>query len=164
MAPDTPGVMLLMTGPGRSSIHTLPTCLRSKAAPSTRRRVPYADGVLPCWRIVPADTSKGAILFHGGNDSLLEVHRRPAMPGPGRLYGAGFWGPRPKPLRKSGLTFTPEWEKPVGAVLDHYGAEDVTIIGVSLGEGAVHAGGSHGAAHPAGPGAYCPASMAPDGR
>ena len=30
-------------------------------------------------------------------------------------------------LRKSGLTFTPEWEKPVGAVLDHYGAEDVTI-------------------------------------
>ena len=31
------------------------------------------------------------------------------------------------------LTFTPEWEKPVGAVLDFYGAEDVTIVGVSLG-------------------------------
>lgn len=31
------------------------------------------------------------------------------------------------------MTFTPEWEKPVGAVLDFYGAEDVTIVGVSLG-------------------------------
>ena len=40
---------------------------------------------------------------------------------------------RGRPCGNPGLTFTPEWEKPVGAVLDHYGAEDVTIIGVSLG-------------------------------
>ena len=40
-------VMLLMTGPGRSSIHTLPTCLRSKAAPSTGRRCPMRTAFCP---------------------------------------------------------------------------------------------------------------------
>ena len=36
-------------------------------------------------------------------------------------------------LRRYGLTFTDQWEKPVKAVLDYYNAGQVTIIGVSLG-------------------------------
>ena len=83
---------------------------------------------LPCWRITPSGDKRGTILFHGGNDSLLEEftdlllylarggYEILAFEGPGQ--GAA--------LRKSGLTFTPEWEKPVGAVLDFYGAEAVS--------------------------------------
>ncbi|WP_273482487.1 hypothetical protein [Dysosmobacter welbionis] len=64
-------------------------------------------------------------------------------------------------LRKSGLTFTPEWEKPVGAVLDHYGADNVTIIGVSLGgELCMRAAAMEPRIRRWCPGACCPASMA----
>ena len=72
------------------------------------------DGLLAQPETIPDDE------FESVMDRLYTVL---ASEGPGQ--GAA--------LRKSGLTFTPEWEKPVGAVLDHYGAEDVTIIGVSLG-------------------------------
>ncbi len=43
-----------------------------KGGPIYREEVPYEGGVLPCWRILPDGVSKGTILFHGGNDSLLE--------------------------------------------------------------------------------------------
>ena len=57
----------------RDSFYTHFTYLfAEQGGPIHLEEVPYADGVLPCWRIVPADTSKGTILFHGGNDSLLE--------------------------------------------------------------------------------------------
>ncbi|RRD93486.1 alpha/beta fold hydrolase, partial [Bacillus licheniformis] len=36
-------------------------------------------------------------------------------------------------LRRQGKKFTHEWERPVKAVLDHLGLEEVTIIGASLG-------------------------------
>jgi pimeloyl-ACP methyl ester carboxylesterase len=36
-------------------------------------------------------------------------------------------------LKKSGLPLTHEWEKPVGAVLDHFGHEDITLLGISMG-------------------------------
>ena len=45
-----------------------------------------------------------------------------------------FEGPgQGEPLIKQGLTMTPEWEKPVAAVLDHFGLRDVTLVGISLG-------------------------------
>jgi pimeloyl-ACP methyl ester carboxylesterase len=40
-------------------------------------------------------------------------------------------------LEDHGLTMIPEWERPVAAVLDHYGLNDVTAVGVSLGGGLV---------------------------
>ena len=84
---------------------------------------------------MPDGASKGTILFHGGNDSLLEEFTDALLYlAQGGYTVLAFEGPgQGAALRKSGLTFTPEWEKPAGAVLDHYGAEDVTIIGVSLG-------------------------------
>ena len=35
--------------------------------------------------------------------------------------------------RKAGLPLDYHWEKPVGSVLDHFGLEDVTLIGLSMG-------------------------------
>lgn len=112
----------------------LPTFSAPRAAPFTGMRFPIkaAHSMLADHAL---RDKRGTILFHGGNDSLLEEftdlllylarggYEILAFEGPGQ--GAA--------LRKSGLTFTPEWEKPVGAVLDFYGAEDVTIVGVSLG-------------------------------
>ena len=36
-------------------------------------------------------------------------------------------------MRIQGIHFTHEWERPVKAILDHFGLDDVTIIGISLG-------------------------------
>lgn len=36
-------------------------------------------------------------------------------------------------LREQNMKFTHEWELPVKAILDHFGLEDVTIVGASLG-------------------------------
>ena len=84
-----------------------------QGGPIHRDEVPYESGTLPCWRITPSGDKRGTILFHGGNDSLLEEftdlllylarggYEILAFEGPGQ--GAA--------LRKSGLTFTPECEK-----------------------------------------------------
>ena len=103
--------------------------------PIQRDEIAYEGGSLPCWRIVPAGTGKGTILFHGGNDSLLEEFTDILLYlAAGGYEVLAFEGPgQGAALRQSGLTFTPAWEKPVGKVLDYYGASDVTIIGVSLG-------------------------------
>ena len=120
MAPDTPECHAAYDR-AREIFYTHFTYLfAEQGGPIHREEVPYADGVLPCWRIVPADTSKGAILFHGGNDSLLEEFTDALLYlAQGGYTVLAFEGPgQGAALRKSGLTFTPEWEKPVGAVLD----------------------------------------------
>lgn len=43
-----------------------------QGGPIHRDEVPYESGTLPCWRITPSGDKRGTILFHGGNDSLLE--------------------------------------------------------------------------------------------
>jgi alpha-beta hydrolase superfamily lysophospholipase len=46
----------------------------------------------------------------------------------------GFEGPgQGSALKKHGLILDQEWEKPTGAVLDHFQLEDVTLIGISMG-------------------------------
>lgn len=99
-------------------------------------RVPYQDGYLPVMRL-PAGSEKarGTLLVHGGFDSFIEElyplfdyfrlrgHDVVAFEGPGQ--GAA--------LRKYDLTMTHEWERPVSAVLDHYGLSGVTLLGISLG-------------------------------
>ena len=134
-----------------------------QGGPIHREEVPYGGGVLPCWRILPDGASKGTFLFHGGNDSLLEEFTDALLYlAQGGYEILAFEGPgQGAALRKSGLTFTPEWEKPVGAVLNHYGADNVTIIGVSL--GGSFACGRRPWNRVSGvwcPGACCPASMA----
>ena len=135
MVPDTPECHAVYDR-AREIFYTHFTYLfAEQGGPIHREEVPYADGVLPCWRVMPDGASKGTILFHGGNDSLLEEFTDALLYlAQGGYTVLAFEGPgQGAALRKSGLTFTPEWEKPVGAVLDHYGADNVTIIGVSLG-------------------------------
>jgi len=105
---------------------------------SDQHRVPYADGpvhgILPVYRFTPA-RPKGVLVFCGGFDSYLEElflfflwlrdagYEVVAFEGPGQ--GSALFD--------AGLPMTHEWEKPVAAVLDHFGLDDVTLIGLSMG-------------------------------
>ena len=86
-------------------------------------------------------TDKPLILAHGGFDSTQEeMYFFVAAAALERGYNClTFAGPgQGDALRDHGLRFTPEWEKPTGAVLDyfidHYGRpKKIVLVGVSLG-------------------------------
>jgi pimeloyl-ACP methyl ester carboxylesterase len=101
-----------------------------------RTQIPYKNGFLPVMRLVPLSRPcKGIVVIHGGFDSLIEEfycfweyfaeagYEVIAFDGPGQ-GGA---------LRKYGLTFEHNWEKPVKAILDHFSLSDVTLLGISMG-------------------------------
>jgi pimeloyl-ACP methyl ester carboxylesterase len=99
-------------------------------------KVPYESGYLPVMRLpVINGNKKGILVAHGGYDSFIE-ELYPLM-NYFREHGyevIAFEGPgQGSCLRRYGLTMAPEWEKPVGAVLDHYDLSDVTLLGISLG-------------------------------
>jgi pimeloyl-ACP methyl ester carboxylesterase len=99
-----------------------------------RHEVPYDGVALPAYRFAPPAPRSTVVIF-GGFDSFIEEflpvvfavrdagHELIAFEGPGQ--GAV--------LVRHGLPMTPAWERPVAAVLDHFGSRDVTLIGVSLG-------------------------------
>lgn len=97
--------------------------------------VPYETGFLPVIHAKPEGQSKGSILLHGGYDSYMEEFFYSAL----YMREAGydvylFEGPgQGAVLRRQKITFTYKWELPVKALLDHYGLDRVTIIGISLG-------------------------------
>ena len=96
--------------------------------------IPYEGSFLPAWRIT-GPHPKGTIVMHGGFDSFIEelypmieeIRKRDfnlvLFEGPGQ--GAA--------LIRYGITMTHRWEKPVAAVLDYFGIDDATLIGMSLG-------------------------------
>ncbi len=100
-----------------------------------RRRVPYRASWLPAIVVPAQGREKDTILLHGGFDSFMEEfvewatsfaragYRVVLFEGPGQ--GAA--------LRRNGLVMSPDWERPVAAVLDHFAIERCTILGVSLG-------------------------------
>ena len=100
-----------------------------------RHEVPYSGGYLPVMVTKAQGESRGAILLHGGNDSYFEELFFPMI----YLAENGFdvylfEGPgQGGVLRVQGMKFTHKWEKPVKAVLDYFGLDDVTIVGASLG-------------------------------
>jgi pimeloyl-ACP methyl ester carboxylesterase len=101
--------------------------------------VPYSGGALPAYDLRPDHPAVSTIVAFGGFDSYIEEflpmlaaivdagHRVIAFDGPGQ--GSA--------LEDHGLPMIPEWERPVAAVLDHYGLDDVTVVGESLGGGLV---------------------------
>lgn len=101
------------------------------------KRVPFADGYLPVWHIVPANKhiSKNIAVMHLGYDSIKEelipiinYFRDEDI----ELYI--FEGPgQGEALYRYNLRMMHEWEKPVKAVLDNFNLNDVTLIGLSLG-------------------------------
>jgi pimeloyl-ACP methyl ester carboxylesterase len=98
--------------------------------------VPYAGAALPAYSLPAAGTpTGGTVLLHGGFDSLIEEF----FPIAQRIAAAGFdviafEGPGQGGARRlHGLTFDHDWEKPVGAVLDHFGLDRAELVGVSMG-------------------------------
>jgi len=97
--------------------------------------VPYETGALSAYRWAPPVDSRGAVVLFGGFDSYVEE----MFPMQRYLADAGydvvsFDGPgQGVSLEDHGLPLTPDWHEPIGAVLDHFGLDDVTIVGMSMG-------------------------------
>jgi pimeloyl-ACP methyl ester carboxylesterase len=100
-----------------------------------RISVPYENNHLHGFRLMPTISPKGTVIIHGGFDSYIE-----------EFYTLGaaiceegyevimFDGPgQGSTLMFEKIPMTHEWEKPVAAVLNYTGAENVTLIGISLG-------------------------------
>lgn len=97
--------------------------------------VPYGGGFLPTLRLDAVGPRRGTVVAHGGFDSFMEEffcfwriladrgYDVVAFEGPGQ--GAAH--------RVHGLAHDHDWEKPVGAVLDHLGLDDVALLGISFG-------------------------------
>lgn len=95
----------------------------------------YENGSLPVLYTLPETDSKGTIVIHGGFDSYMEEFI-PTLIYWKRLGFAAylFEGPgQGECIHKQKIPFTLDWYKPVGAVLNYFGLDDVTLIGISLG-------------------------------
>ena len=99
--------------------------------------IPYTDGglngLLPAYRFKPG-RSKGTIVFFGGFDSYIEE----CVPAYLYLRDAGyevvaFEGPGQGGVLEAGTPMSPEWHKPVKAVLDYFELDHVALIGLSMG-------------------------------
>jgi pimeloyl-ACP methyl ester carboxylesterase len=105
--------------------------------PFERHWVPYADGkALPVLRVpAQAELVRGTVVIHGGFDSFIEEFYAPAT----ALAAAGyevimFDGPgQGGALKQQHLPMDYRWEQPVGAVLDYFQRDDVTLLGISMG-------------------------------
>lgn len=111
-----------------------------------RLHVPYGAASLPAYYLpaAPLPTGRGpataaasreTVLLHGGFDSVIEefhaVWQRIAAAG---FDVVAFEGPGQGGARAVyGLTSDHDWEKPVGAVLDHLGLERSALVGLSMG-------------------------------
>ncbi len=100
-----------------------------------REEVPYGGAFLPAYRLVGGSGGLGTVLVHGGFDSLIEefvgVWQRIGAAG---FDVVAFDGPGQGGARRlGGLTFDHDWEKPVGAVLDHYSLDKASLVGISMG-------------------------------
>jgi hypothetical protein len=101
-----------------------------------RAEVPYENGFLPVLYCVNPNP-KGVIVIHGGFDSYLEEHLQIMIYMCQNGYSAYiFEGPgQGEVIHRYGIPFTPEWHKPVGAVLDYFNLADVALMGISFGTG-----------------------------
>jgi len=101
-------------------------------------RIAFEGGWLPAYRLTPAQP-KGTFVVFGGFDSYIEEWLPSAL----FFRDAGydtilFEGPgQGAALELAHLTMSPEWQKPVKAVLDFFHLDAVTLMGFSLGGGLV---------------------------
>src|SRR3984885_4089502 len=101
--------------------------------------IPFGSGSLPAYDLRPDHQIGATVVMFGGFDSYIEEF----LPMIASMVDAGrrivvFEGPgQGSALEAFGLTMIPEWEQPVGAVLDHYGLDNVAAVGISLGGGLV---------------------------
>lgn len=100
-----------------------------------RRLVLYSHGFLPVLRLPAVGQRRGTVVAHGGFDSFIEEFYCFWRHLADRGYDVvAFEGPgQGAALRMYGLGHDHDWEKPVGAVLDHFGLDDVALLGISFG-------------------------------
>jgi alpha-beta hydrolase superfamily lysophospholipase len=101
--------------------------------PDRHHLVPYQGTHLSAYRFTPAEP-RGTIVVFGGFDSYIVEW----LPAAIALRDAGldtviFDGPGQGAVLDAGTPMTPDWHLPVAAVLDHFGLNDVTLMGFSLG-------------------------------
>jgi pimeloyl-ACP methyl ester carboxylesterase len=107
-------------------------------APSAHSRIPFETGWLPAYRLTPI-RPKGTLVVFGGFDSYIDEWLPAAL----FFRNAGydtilFEGPgQGAALELARLKMSPEWEKPVKAVLDFFRLDAITLMGFSLGGGLV---------------------------
>jgi pimeloyl-ACP methyl ester carboxylesterase len=103
--------------------------------PHRRERVPFEGVWLPALVLPAAGEEKETILLHGGFDSFMEeLFEWGLALARGGYRVILFEGPgQGMVLRRHALTMSPEWERPVSAVLDHFALPSATIAGISLG-------------------------------
>ena len=105
-------------------------------APSAYSRIPFGTGWLPAYRLTPKNP-RGTLVVFGGFDSYIEEWLPAALVFRDAGYDTIlFEGPgQGAALELAHLTMSPEWEKPVKAVLDFFHLDAVTLMGFSLGGG-----------------------------
>lgn len=95
--------------------------------------VPYQDTKMKTM-IFTAKQPKGNLVVFGGYDSFIEEFYLAVKELSDFQYNIYlFEGPGQGESLRNGLTFEPEWEKTVTAVLDYYNLSDVCVIGISWG-------------------------------
>lgn len=98
-------------------------------------RIPYEDGYLPVLYRLHEQGAKGTVVLHGGYDSFIQEF----VPYFNYAFGRGYnvymfegFG-QGEVLNRCGIKMTADWEKCTAPILDYFGLDDVTLIGVSLG-------------------------------
>jgi pimeloyl-ACP methyl ester carboxylesterase len=96
--------------------------------------VPYQPAALKAFRFQPPHP-KGTLVMFGGYDSYIEEYFSTMAYFRDAGYDViSFEGPgQGAVLEDFHLAMTPEWDKVVKAVLDYFGLDDVTLLGISLG-------------------------------
>ena len=99
-----------------------------------RIEVPYPGGHLPGFRLPASGKELATFVFNGGYDSFVEEFYPFLRP----LTEVGFTviafdGPGQGGALRQGIFFTPAWEQPAKAILDHFKLEQVDWLGASCG-------------------------------
>ena len=99
--------------------------------------VPFGDIELSAYRFAPKGPSRGTVVMMNGFDGYLEEFMRLFLVFREVGYEViAFDGPgQGAVLETYRVPMTPEWERPTNAILDHFGLDDVTVVGCSLGGG-----------------------------
>jgi alpha-beta hydrolase superfamily lysophospholipase len=110
------------------------TLMRDAYGVGRPERVPFAGGELPFYRFTP-EAPRGTVLVFGGFDSYIEEFFPILTDLRNRGFDVvAFEGPgQGGALEDSGLPMTPDWHRPVGAILDRVSSSDVALVGISLG-------------------------------
>jgi alpha-beta hydrolase superfamily lysophospholipase len=109
-------------------------CEAAGVAPSARRGVPFGNLRLPAWHF-PARPTHGTLVVFGGFDSYIEEFFPILASFQQKGWSViGFEGPgQGSVLEEQRAPLVSDWHRPVGAVLDTFDLDDVTLIGISLG-------------------------------